>query len=65
MTDAETIAALRAELEVQRRSHSDLFSRLCQMERELQRLNAMRSVLWQLCELTGEVYDAKKVRERQ
>lgn len=57
MTDAETIARLRAELEVQRKAHNDLFSRLCEMECELQRLERMRSVLATLCGLTREVYD--------
>ena len=63
MTDAETIAALRAELTIQRKAHNDLFNRLCRMQEELERLERMRGVLGTLCELTREVYDARRAEE--
>ena len=64
MTDAETIAALRAELEQQRKQVGHLFSENCDLQRRVDRLQRMEGVLWTLCELTGDVYDRKRSSEK-
>jgi len=60
MTDAERIESLKAELKIERQAHNDLFTRLCEQERELERLSSMRGVLLTLMRLTEDVREERK-----